>query len=148
MGGASKSNEGQAALVAKIVELLRTPLQREDEDSTRKPPDLSIAALTPYSKQVKALQSAISSTHNVSSHTIDSFQGRESDIIVFSTVRCNVSNDIGFVEDARRLNVAWTRAKLALILVGDRATMTASSALWSRAIGACTEVAIAMPALD
>lgn len=77
--------------------------------------------------------------------TIDSFQGRESDIIIFSTVRCNAAGDIGFVEDARRLNVMWTRAKLALIIVGDRKTMTATSELWRRAIESCTEVKLDLP---
>jgi hypothetical protein len=73
--------------------------------------------------------------------TIDSFQGRESDIIIFSTVRCNVERDIGFVEDERRLNVMWTRAKLALIIVGDRTTLTAKG-LWERALKSCIDVTL------
>ena len=77
--------------------------------------------------------------------TIDGFQGREGDVVVFSTVRCNADGDIGFVEDERRLNVAWTRPKLGLIIVGDRRTLEATSALWKRALAACTEVVIAKP---
>ncbi len=77
--------------------------------------------------------------------TIDGFQGREGDIVVFSTVRCNTEGDIGFVEDERRLNVAWTRPKLGLIVIGDRRTLETTSALWKRALAACREVVIAKP---
>lgn len=62
-------------------------------------------------------------------------------MIVFSTVRCNNEEDIGFLDDARRLNVMWTRAKLALIIVGDRKTLQ-SNALWKRAVEACKEVTL------
>jgi hypothetical protein len=130
MGGSSKSNEGQAKLTAYIIELLNTPKvppqgeeqkQQSKATSSSAPKDKSdaqkekqdvtefkipgITALTPYTKQVKALRSAIPSKYDVSSYTIDSFQGRENDVIIFSTVRCNVQEDIGFVEDARRLYV-------------------------------------------
>jgi superfamily I DNA and/or RNA helicase len=98
MGGSSKSNAGQARLVAHIINLLRTP--KEGEASTE---ELGITALTPYTKQARALRGAIPSRFDVQAYTIDSFQGREDDIIIFSTVRCNVHDDIGFVEDARRL---------------------------------------------
>ncbi|KAI0268684.1 RdRP-domain-containing protein [Gloeopeniophorella convolvens] len=135
-GGMSKSNEGQAELIKQIIKLLRTSAA----DGTMLESAPQITALSPYTKHAKLLQHTIPASASVPSFTIDSFQGRESDIIIFSTVRCNTSNDIGFVEDARRLNVAWTRAKLALIVVGDRRTMTASGGLWKRAIDACVEV--------
>lgn len=161
----SKGNTGQVDLIKHIVKLLTTP--KPPSESTSSPKDVSagskgkdrqrekdkedfkhpnITALSPYTKQAKALRDALSSS-NTPSYTIDSFQGRESDIIIFSTVRSNVDNDVGFVEDARRLNVAWTRAKLALIVVGDRRTMTGNGAegMWSRAIGACVEINIPMP---
>ena len=77
--------------------------------------------------------------------TIDGFQGREADVCIFSTVRANIEGDIGFVEDARRLNVAWTRPKLGLIVVGSRSTLIAHSALWKRALEACQEVEIQLP---
>jgi superfamily I DNA and/or RNA helicase len=145
MGGASKSNEGQAQMAAYIASLLHA--RREDgsatNDSQVQPPGIS--ALTPYSKQVKALHAAMPSKLGISAHTIDSFQGREDDIILFSTVRCNAMEDIGFVEDARRLNVAWTRARQALVIIGDKRTLTAKSSLWMKAIESCMEVSLIIP---
>jgi len=131
MGGASKSNEGQAKVVQDVISLL---VAGENEASK----NLKITVLSPYSKQVLHLKNSLRPP--TPCHTIDSFQGRESDIIIFSTVRCNAAGDIGFVEDRRRLNVMWTRAKLAVIIVGDHRTMIETSELWKRAIEACTEV--------
>jgi regulator of nonsense transcripts 1 len=99
-----------------------------------------ITVLSPYAKQVSELKSRV--PPGVGVHTIDSFQGRESEIVIFSTVRCNVEREIGFVEDERRLNVMWTRAKLALVIVGDRATLAEKSGLWKRALGSCEDVVL------
>lgn len=154
MGGASKANTGQARLVAHIVNLLhnsKTAIGDEEHaphsagDAAPRLRPLGITALTPYAKQAKALQSAIAARHDVACGTIDAFQGRENDVIVLSTVRSNAEHEIGFVEDPRRLNVAWTRARHALIVVGDRATLMAKSALWARALAACVEVSIVLP---
>ena len=57
-------------------------------------------------------------------NTVDAFQGRETDIIFYSIVRSNPKGDIGFLKDARRLNVALSRAKELLIIVGDHGTVT------------------------
>ena len=143
-GGRSKSNEGQAQLVKHIVKLLTTSHDGDNDGYLSDAP--SIVILSPYTKQTKLLKSTLPSS--TPSFTIDSFQGRESDIIIFSTVRCNASGEVGFVEDARRLNVAWTRARLALIVVGDRRTMTGSVGLWRRATEACVEVQIPMSDWD
>ncbi|KAG6331888.1 hypothetical protein ID866_7202 [Astraeus odoratus] len=133
MGSSSKGNEDQVSLAARIVSMLQSPAEEQGEK-----PKLSIAALSPYAKQISMLKEALPSS--VTCATVDSFQGRESDIIVFSTVRCNASREIGFVDDARRLNVMWTRARLGLIIIGDKPTMTEMCSLWKRAIEACTEV--------
>ena len=164
MGGMSKSNVGQAQVVQWVIKLLTTKEAPEEEkpksdpkgkgkavdrgpepegaeasgskkDKEEKP---KITVLTPYTKQVSELKGRMPS--DVGVFTIDSFQGRESDIIIFSTVRCNVERDIGFVEDERRLNVMWTRAKLALIVVGDRPTLAEKSGLWKRALDSCVPV--------
>lgn len=141
-GKASKGNEGQANLVKYIISLLRTPQGQADAGLNLNA--TSIAVLTPYSRQLKLLSDLLSSQLNVAVSTIDGFQGRESDIVVFSTVRCNMEGDIGFLEDEKRLNVAWTRPKLGLIIVGDRRTLS-GNALWGRALNACREVIVQLP---
>ena len=143
-GRSSKSNAGQVALVKHIVSLLRQPTEDNEENKTRLR-SASIAVLTPYSRQVQLLKQTIPAAMDVVVSTIDGFQGREGDIVVFTTVRCNVEGEIGFVEDERRLNVAWTRPKLGLIVVGDKRTLETKSALWKRALAACREVVIAKP---
>jgi superfamily I DNA and/or RNA helicase len=55
--------------------------------------------------------------------TIDSFQGQERDAIIVSLVRSNQRNEIGFLKDYRRMNVAMTRAKKKLLLIGDSSTL-------------------------
>jgi superfamily I DNA and/or RNA helicase len=57
--------------------------------------------------------------------TVDGFQGREKEAVVISLVRSNVEGEIGFLGDIRRMNVAMTRARRKLLLVGDSATLSA-----------------------
>ncbi|KAF8056611.1 RNA-directed RNA polymerase [Lyophyllum atratum] len=144
-GGMSKRNIGQVDLVGHILPMLTTP---EGGDVTVSPNDtsslasLKITVLTPYKKQIQALCDKLPSS--VPCSTVDAFQGRESDIIIFSTVRCNTQGDIGFLDDRRRLNVMWTRARLALIIIGDRQTLGANP-LWKEALDSCTEVKVTLP---
>ncbi|KXN84461.1 putative RNA-dependent RNA polymerase 1 [Leucoagaricus sp. SymC.cos] len=135
MGRMSKSNAVQVDLADHIVSLLTSPRQNQGQEESDKA--ISLTVLTPYTRQVQHLRQRLPSSITVS--TIDSFQGRESDIIIFSTVRSNAEGDIGFLSDRRRLNVMWTRARLALIIMGDKRTLT-SDTLWQRALDACTEV--------
>lgn len=78
--------------------------------------NVSIGVISPYQDQVKELEKKLSRYDNIPGVTVevksvDGFQGREKDIILFSTVRSNVGGHIGFLKDHRRLNVAITRAK-------------------------------------
>ncbi|ENH72289.1 Regulator of nonsense transcripts 1 [Fusarium oxysporum f. sp. cubense race 1] len=99
--------------------------------------------------KLKRMLSSISYRIEVSS--IDRFQGREADVIVFVTVRCKEHREIGFLKDMRRMNVALTRARSALIVVGSRVTLTEgmaeeeSESMWRRLLGSLTEVKLEVP---
>ena len=81
------------------------------------PEDIGI--ISPYADQVKIIQERTP----VEVKTVDGFQGREKEIIIISTVRSNDNENIGFLKDLRRLNVAITRAKRKLIIIGHKDTL-------------------------
>lgn len=66
--------------------------------------------------------------------TIDSMQGREKPIIIFSAVRSNADNGIGFVSNRNRINVALTRAQHCLVIVGNAETLSNGSNDWEAMI--------------
>lgn len=66
--------------------------------------------------------------------SVDAFQGREKDFIIFSCVRSNPENNVGFVKDVRRLNVALTRARYGLILIGDAKCLQKGDSTWNEYI--------------
>lgn len=89
---------------------------------------LRIGVISPYRAQVAALQEERNSIQlpdsiHVDVQTIDAFQGQERDAIFVSLVRCNDRSEIGFLQDYRRMNVAMTRARKKLVLIGDSATL-------------------------
>eukprot|EP00501_MAST-03F_sp_TOSAG23-6_P002251 GSMAST32.ASY1.ANO1.2351.1 assembled CDS len=79
-----------------------------------------IGIITPYRAQIKELKKHFGDTNNVEINTVDAFQGREKDIIIISCVRAqsDKQRDVGFLHDIRRLNVALTRAKYGLWILG------------------------------
>lgn len=79
--------------------------------------------ISPYKEQVKLLKSQFQGTEQVTVNTVDGFQGQEKEVIYVSLVRSNSSGEIGFLKDYRRLNVALTRAKSKLVVVGDSGTL-------------------------
>lgn len=79
----------------------------------------NMGIISPYEDQ----RNLISSLTNVEVKTVDGYQGREKDIILISTVRSNSKREIGFLSDMRRLNVALTRARRKMIMVGDVETL-------------------------
>jgi superfamily I DNA and/or RNA helicase len=86
-----------------------------------------VAILTPYSKQVSFIKSLINEA-NISIpdvSTVDGIQGREKECIIMSLVRSNSRREIGFLKDWRRMNVAVTRARRMLILIGNVDCVTA-----------------------
>ncbi|GKU08732.1 unnamed protein product, partial [Fusarium langsethiae] len=142
MPGKSKENKGQTELCLHICRLMTS--QRSNTQS--------IVVLASYTRQAESLKRMLPPTIEVSS--IDGFQGREADVIVFVTVRCNEHHSIGFLKDMRRMNVALTRAKSAIIVVGNRATLTEgvedeeSSAMWRRLLRTLTEVKLEVPTFE
>ncbi|KAH0843662.1 RNA-directed RNA polymerase [Fonsecaea pedrosoi] len=150
LGRKSKVNHAQANICKEILRLLTTapPVAGQSSPdqgprSSPPPPPPSIAILTPYARQAEVLKQ-LCPGHTVSS--IDGFQGQEADIIIFVTVRCNLQGEIGFLKDMRRLNVAVTRAKAGLIIVGDQSTLTRKKEhedacqVWDRLIKTCSKV--------
>lgn len=89
-----------------------------------------IALISPYREQVNYMEQQQLSDSRLTDlplaiHTIDSFQGQERDVVYISLVRANGKNEIGFLRDYRRMNVAMTRARKLLVVVGDSATIGA-----------------------
>ncbi len=91
-----------------------------------------IALISPYSHQVEALKQAVLHMPEfdevrafVSVNTIDSFQGQEREAVFISMTRSNAEGIVGFLSDTRRMNVAMTRARKKLVVVGDSATLSA-----------------------
>lgn len=96
-------------------------------------PAISVGIISPYKEQREWLKDNISEFEfdktkltSLSIKTIDGFQGEERDIIYISLVRSNERQEIGFLNDLRRMNVAITRAKKKLVVIGDSSTIGAS----------------------
>lgn len=92
----------------------------------------SIAILSPYREQLLHMQKHIAADPVLSPlgivvQTIDGYQGQERDVVYISLVRSNTKNTIGFLSDYRRMNVAMTRARMKLVVVGDSATIGADA---------------------
>ena len=92
---------------------------------------LDVGIISPYRAQVQYLRRQLKEKeffkpyrHLISVNTVDGFQGQERDIILISLVRANDEGQIGFLRDLRRMNVAITRARMKLIILGDASTMT------------------------
>ena len=90
----------------------------------------TVGVISPYKQQVRQLEEQLGeeflSSYPVTVNTIDSFQGQERDVIYISMVRSNDKPEIGFLNDYRRMNVAMTRAKKKLVIIGDSATLGSS----------------------
>lgn len=92
---------------------------------------IDFGVISPYKAQVQYLRQLIRRDaffkpfhHLIAVNTVDGFQGQERDVIVISLVRANDEGQIGFLSDLRRMNVAITRARMKLIILGDASTLT------------------------
>ncbi len=113
-GSTSYLNEEEARKVKSIVEsLLKIGLREEH-----------IGVISPYDDQVVHLMDLLEAYENLEIKTVDGFQGREKEVIIISFVRANERGEIGFLNDLRRLNVAITRPRKKLIMVGNERTLS------------------------
>ena len=92
---------------------------------------VDVGIISPYRAQVQYMRKLIRMKESfkpfkrlISVNTVDGFQGQERDIIIISLVRANDEGQIGFLRDLRRMNVAMTRARMKLIIIGNASTMT------------------------
>ncbi len=108
--GTSLENEGELEIVRKLME-------SESLEANK------TAFISPYAGQVTAAKEVLPAGMRIS--TVDSFQGQEKENIILSLVRSNDEGEIGFLKDYRRMNVAITRAKEKLFVIGDSATIGA-----------------------
>ena len=123
--GYSKCNWEEAEVVYQVVKALK-----EAEEI----PVAKIGIISPYNGQVQLIHDLFvnkpgagmsrgQTYHKLNVSSVDGFQGREKEVIVFSTVRSNRSGSVGFLKDWRRLNVALTRARRGLVVVGNKHTL-------------------------
>ncbi len=113
----STYNEEEARLLIRLLE-------KENLEA------MSIGIIAPYKAQVEVLTKLVNHSNalapfrsKIDINSVDAFQGQERDVIYISLVRSNERGEIGFLKEYRRLNVAMTRAKQRLVLVGDSATL-------------------------
>jgi senataxin len=133
----SRSNPDEAGVCVSIYFALLRMAQTDGFDLMGK-----VGVISPYSEQVRVLKhtfeaagiKAAGNINDIEIATVDSFQAKEKDIIILSTVRaCPESNSVGFLADMRRMNVALTRAKLGLFVVGKSKAL-AENKQWAKLI--------------
>lgn len=125
--GFNTSNPEEAAFLFKHLAQFTAGLQADDHSG-----DLPrIAVISPYRQQIELLKEQLQHSpllkiygDRISVNTIDSFQGQERDVVYISMTRSNPDSRIGFLSDIRRMNVAMTRARKKLVIIGDSATLS------------------------
>ena len=132
--GKSRLNPQEADLVVqKVQALLDAGVPAE-----------AIAVIAPYAAQVRRLRDRLPIS-GLEIDSVDGFQGREKEAVVISMVRSNAEGEVGFLADVRRMNVALTRARRKLLVIGDSATLAChpfyqSMITYFESIGACQSV--------
>jgi ATP-dependent RNA/DNA helicase IGHMBP2 len=126
--GTSSTNPEEAVFLFKHLTQLAADLLTEGYTNDSFP---SIAVISPYKQQIALLKEQLLHSpplqvygDRISVNTIDSFQGQERDIVYISMTRSNAECEIGFLSDIRRMNVAMTRARKKLVIIGDSATLS------------------------
>ena len=122
----SIANPEEAQLLIKHLKLLLVQYSQSNKAVNQ----ISVGIISPYKEQVQYLTTQIALDpyfdnyrSQIAIKTVDGFQGQERDVIYISLVRSNDLKEIGFLNDIRRMNVALTRAKKKLVVIGDSATL-------------------------
>jgi superfamily I DNA and/or RNA helicase len=125
--GTSTTNPEEAAFLFKHLTQLVTELVPHYQPENFP----TIAVISPYKQQIYLLKEQLLHSpflqaygSKISVNTIDSFQGQERDIVYISMTRSNTESKIGFLSDIRRMNVAMTRARKKLVVIGDSGTLS------------------------
>jgi len=120
-------NKAEAELTLSVLEQYFTKIGKQRILDER----IDVGVISPYRAQVQYLRQLLQKREffkpyrkAVSVNTVDGFQGQERDVILISLVRSNAEGEIGFLRDLRRMNVAITRARMKLIILGNVQTMT------------------------
>lgn len=123
----SRINKQEAAL---LVEQLQSYIEKISKERVLDE-SIDFGLISPYKSQVQYIRGLIKRNSFfkpfrklITVHTVDGFQGQERDVIMISLVRANDQGNIGFLNDLRRMNVAITRARMKLIILGDASTLT------------------------
>ncbi|KAF2935520.1 hypothetical protein DAI22_04g236900 [Oryza sativa Japonica Group] len=131
--GRSLKNTIEVAAVLWIV-------RRLFEESVFLGSKLTVGVVSPYNAQVRAIQEKIGKTYDmyddfsVKVKSVDGFQGAEEDVIIISTVRSNRAGSVGFLTNLQRTNMALTRAKHCLWIVGNGTTLSNSRSVWQKVV--------------
>ncbi len=117
----SRYNDGELDILIEHLLLLQGGIPPEH-------PLPDIAVISPYREQAVRAEERLEELNSlamldITVNTVDGFQGREREVVYLSLVRSNTRSEIGFLSDYRRMNVALTRAKLQLVVIGDSATI-------------------------
>lgn len=120
-GSESLANKGEAECAYAVFNQL---MENEGHETW------SVGIISPYRGQVRLITSILGAANvhpnaTLDIDTVDSFQGSECDVIIISLVRSNDDQEIGFLKDIRRMNVAMTRARRKLVIIGDGSTIAA-----------------------
>ncbi|KFK33321.1 hypothetical protein AALP_AA6G359800 [Arabis alpina] len=133
--GHSPKNMVEVAVISEVISnLFKVSRQR-----TMK---MSVGVVSPYKGQVRAIQERIGDKYSslpgqlltLNVRSVDGFQGGEEDVIIISTVRSNSNGKVGFLNNRQRANVALTRARHCLWVIGNETTLALSGSIWAKLI--------------
>lgn len=121
-----------------VLELLAN-LYKESMATKQK---VSVGVISPYKSQVFSIQERVgkqftsggASNFSLNVRSVDGFQGSEEDVIIISTVRCNGKGSVGFLSSLQRANVALTRARYCLWILGNASTLLNSDSIWNKIV--------------